>query len=76
MELSKDYGMSNNVWLPVTELTSPLMFTLDVAGKGKVEISNFRCMAKGLYDTLTSQDVDRVDRYHISKIPMKASVYQ
>lgn len=77
MELSKDGVMATKYGFPLLNcLIFPLMFFLDVAAKGKVEMSNFKCTAKWLYDTLTCQDVDRVDRYHVSKIPMKAPVCQ
>lgn len=48
------------------------MFILDLAAKGKVEVSNFRYMEKWLNDTLASQNLDRVDGYLVSKISMKA----
>lgn len=77
MELSKDDVIATTCgFLLLNCLICPLMFFLDVAAKGKVEMSNFRCMAKWLCDTLTCQDVDRVDRYRVSKIPMKAPVCQ
>lgn len=50
MELSKDYVMSNHMWLNLA-----LKFIFDLAAKGKVKISNFRCMAKWLCNTLTTQ---------------------
>lgn len=56
MELSKDYVMSNHMWLPGTELSHlSFKFIFDLAAKGKGKISNFRCMAKWFCNTLTSQ---------------------
>lgn len=56
MELSKVYVMSNHMWLTGTELSNlSLKFIFDLAAKGKVKIPDFRCMAKWLCNTLTSQ---------------------
>lgn len=56
MELAKDYVMSNHMWLTGSELSNlSLKFIFDLAAKGKVKISNFRCVAEWLCYTLTSQ---------------------
>lgn len=56
MELSKDSVMSNHMWLTGIELSNlSLKFIFDLAAKGKVKVSNFRCMAEWLCNTLTSQ---------------------
>lgn len=56
VELSKDYVMSNRLWLTATELSNlTLKFIFGLAANGKVKIPNFRCMAKWLCNTLTSQ---------------------